>query len=63
VYADAGLLTAIHTGNAQLLNGTFTAGLPQGTGPGLQSVDTRAILSGVMGSLSSLFSVPQPAGQ
>ncbi|HTU54751.1 MAG TPA: hypothetical protein VMF62_12345 [Acetobacteraceae bacterium] len=35
VYADAPLLLAIMTGNAQVVNGVFTSGLPDGIGPGL----------------------------
>lgn len=42
VYNDAALLTAVHTGGAQRLNGTIQAGTASGLGPTLKAFDTAS---------------------
>lgn len=62
IYADGsqgGLLYSIITGNAMRQQGVYTAGLPQGSSPGLTLFTTLENAQPVMGQLSQVFTTPQ----
>lgn len=58
VYNDAAVFTALHTGNAQRINGQYAVGLPPGLGPALQPINynNRAAITG---GIASIFAAPQ----
>lgn len=60
VYENSDVLLAIHTGEAQILDGQFVRGLPA-IGNGLQPVNGASILNGVMGQVAGIFNQAQPA--
>lgn len=63
VYADpsdGGLLQSIWLGNAQRVNGGYEVGLPQGTGPGLESVgNTPNSILEFMAHIGQSYVTPQ----
>ena len=66
VYADAsdgGVLKAIMVGNAQRLNGQYVAGLPAGSAPSLQFVNTQSQAATFAANLANVFVTPQPPSQ
>ena len=62
VYQDVTVLSAIHTGDATRTGSSYTRGLPAGTGPALQIVNTPPQLSAMAGNLAEIFVTPQPTG-
>lgn len=58
VYADDALMVAMHTGNAQRLNGQYVVGLPPGLGASLQPVNYNN-MAAVTGGIAAIFAAPQ----
>ena len=58
VYSDAALLTAMHQGNAQRINGAYEIGTPAGLGEALTPVNYQTATS-VLGNIANLFAAPQ----
>jgi hypothetical protein len=63
VYADANLLQAIFTGNAMRQNGEYVIGLPAGTGPALQVIETPQQAATLAGQMAKTYVTPQAMGQ
>lgn len=59
VYANSTLLEAIHTGNAERLNGQYVQGNVSGLGTGLLPVNYASIQQGVLGNIASQFNQAQ----
>ncbi|MDE3023425.1 MAG: hypothetical protein KGI54_16515, partial [Pseudomonadota bacterium] len=62
VYQNSNLLTAIHQGNAQRINGTYTKGIPSSLGNYLQPVNFQTAKS-VLSDVAQLFNAPQYRNQ
>lgn len=63
VYDDANLLQAIFTGNAMRANGEYVVGLPDGTGPALQIIETPQQAATLAGQMAQTYVTPQAMGQ
>jgi len=59
VYANSTLLEAIHTGNAQRLNGQYVQGNVPNIGSGLEPVNYASIQQGIIGQIANTFNKPQ----
>lgn len=60
VYNNYSLMTDLHTGNAQRLNGKYVSGVPSGLGSPLQPVNYQSVLgSSLLGGIAKIFSTPQ----
>jgi hypothetical protein len=58
VYNDDALMIALHTGNAQRINGQYVVGLPPGLGPPLQPVNYNN-MAAITGGIAAIFAQPQ----
>lgn len=59
VYLDEDLMLNLSIGNARVLDGVYTKGLPAGSAGPLQPVNSTAISSGLMGQLAGIFAQAQ----
>lgn len=57
-YDSDDLMVALHTGNAQRINGDYVVGLPPGLGPALQPLNYNN-MAAVTGGIASIFAQPQ----
>lgn len=58
VYDNEALMTALHIGNAQRINGQYVIGLPPGLGPSLQPVNYNN-MAAITGGIAAIFAAPQ----
>lgn len=58
IYSDAGMMVALHTGNAQRINGLYEIGVPAGLGATLQPVNYNN-MAAVTGGIAAIFATPQ----
>ena len=64
VYQDpsmGGILTQMHLGNAQRINGVYATGIPAGLGTGIIPVNPNTIpgLSAILSNTQAIFNYPQ----
>jgi hypothetical protein len=59
VYSNEDLMLNMSIGNAMVQDGIYMKGLPKGSGPPLQPVNSAAISSGLMAQLAGIFGTPQ----